>query len=99
MMKTVPDPLPQALADLAALGKIRQRKMFGGVYIYCDDLFIATAHDATLYFKANAHTAPDFVARCLPPVQFSEAMGRCLASVLPSARGGVFGRRSNAFLG
>ena len=68
-MKTIHDPLPQALADFAALGKIRQRKMFGGVYIYCDDLFIATVHDATLYFKANAHTAPDFVARGLS--QFS----------------------------
>ena len=64
-MKTIHDPLPQALADLASLGKIRQRKMFGGVYIYCDDLFIATVHDATLYFKANAQTAPDLVARGL----------------------------------
>jgi DNA transformation protein len=40
--------------------------MFGGVYIYCDDLFIATIHDDTLYFKANASTAADFLARGLP---------------------------------
>jgi DNA transformation protein and related proteins len=65
-MKMVHDPLAQALAGFAPLGKIRQRKMFGGVYIYCDDLFIATVHDAKLYFKANANTAPDFVARGLP---------------------------------
>ena len=58
-------PLARALIDFAPLGTIRQRKMFGGVYIYCDDLFIATVHDATLYFKANANTAPDFVARGL----------------------------------
>ena len=75
MMKTVPDPLPQALADLASLGKIRQRKMFGGVYIYCDDLFIATVHDATLYFKADAHTAPEFFARCLPQFSYSKQGG------------------------
>ena len=75
MMKTIPDPLPHALADLAALGKIRQRKMFGGVYIYCDDLFLATVHDATLYFKANAQTAPDFVARCLPQFNFPKQWG------------------------
>ena len=74
-MKTVPDPLPQALADLAALGKIRQRKMFGGVYIYCDDLFIATVHYAMLYFKADAHTAPDFVARGLPQFSYPKQGG------------------------
>jgi DNA transformation protein and related proteins len=47
------------------MGVIRQRKMFGGVYLYCDDLFIETVHDDVLYFKANAATAPDFVARGL----------------------------------
>ena len=65
-MNAVHDPLAQALIGFAPLGEIRQRKMFGGVYIYCDDLFIATVHDATLYFKANANTAPDFVSRGLP---------------------------------
>ena len=49
--------------------------MFGGVYIYCDDLFIATVHDATLYFKANAQTAPDFVARCLPQFSYPKQGG------------------------
>ena len=43
--------------------------MFGGTYLYCDDLFIATVHDGTLYFKANASTAHKFVERGLP--QFS----------------------------
>ena len=49
--------------------------MFGGVYIYCDDLFIATVHDATLYFKADAHTAPEFFARCLPQFSYSKQGG------------------------
>jgi DNA transformation protein and related proteins len=57
--------LSDVLRLLAGMGNIRQRKMFGGVYIYCDDLFIATVHDDVLYFKANAVTAPDFVARGL----------------------------------
>jgi DNA transformation protein len=48
------------------MGVLRLRKMFGGVYVYCDDLFIATIHDETLYFKANASTAAEFVARGLP---------------------------------
>ena len=43
--------------------------MFGGVYIYRDDLFIATVHDNKLYFKANANTAPAFIERKLK--QFS----------------------------
>ena len=39
--------------------------MFGGIYIYCDDLFIATIHDGTLYFKANTETAGEFIAKGL----------------------------------
>jgi DNA transformation protein len=69
------DPLAQALAGFAPLGEIRQRKMFGGVYIYCDDLFIATVHDAKLYFKANANSAPDFIARGLPVFSYPKQGG------------------------
>lgn len=59
-------PLLNMTLDLmSGIGVLRQRKMFGGVYIYCDDLFIATIHDNKLYFKANAVTAPDFVERGL----------------------------------
>jgi DNA transformation protein and related proteins len=60
---------------LAGMGVLRQRKMFGGVYIYCDDLFIATIHDDTLYFKANASTAADFVARGLPTFSYPKEGG------------------------
>ena len=49
--------------------------MFGGVYIYCDDLFIATVHDSKLFFKANANTAPDFVARGLPIFSYPKQGG------------------------
>ena len=60
---------------LSGMGVLRQRKMFGGVYIYCDDLFIATIHDETLYFKANATTASDFVARGLPIFSYPKQGG------------------------
>lgn len=60
---------------LSGMGVLRQRKMFGGVYIYCDDLFIATIHDDTLYFKANASTAADFVARGLPIFSYAKEGG------------------------
>jgi DNA transformation protein len=60
-------PLLATVLDLlSGMGVLRQRKMFGGVYIYCDDLFIATVHDDILYFKANTSTALDFIARGLP---------------------------------
>jgi DNA transformation protein and related proteins len=49
--------------------------MFGGVYIYCDDLFIATIHDEILFFKANAFTSPDFVNLGLPPFSYPKDGG------------------------
>ena len=55
---------------LSGMGELRQRKMFGGTYIYCDDLFIATVHDNRLYFKANANTASAFIERGLPPFSY-----------------------------
>ena len=69
-------PLLSTVLDLlAGLGVLRQRKMFGGVYIYCDDLFIATVHDNTLYFKANASTAPAFIDRKLKQFSYPKEGG------------------------
>jgi DNA transformation protein len=53
--------LNSVLELLSGMGTLRQRRMFGGIYIYCDDLFIATLHDGTLYFKANKNTAHEFI--------------------------------------
>ena len=60
---------------LSDLGKLRGRKMFGGTYIYCDDLFIATIHDDTLYFKANEHSAREFIAKGLKPFSYPTTSG------------------------
>jgi DNA transformation protein and related proteins len=69
-------PLLSTVLDLmSGMGVLRQRKMFGGVYVYCDDLFVATIHDKTLYFKANASTAADFVARGLPMFSYPKDGG------------------------
>jgi DNA transformation protein len=67
--------LSTVLDLLSGMGVLRQRKMFGGVYIYCDDLFMATIHDDILYFKANATTAADFVARRLPIFSYPKEGG------------------------
>jgi DNA transformation protein and related proteins len=62
--------LDTVLSLLSGMGELRQRRMFGGSYIYCDNLFIATVHDERLYFKANANTAPAFVERGLQPFSY-----------------------------
>lgn len=75
MASIPPNLLAHVLDQLAALGALRHRKMFGGVYIYCDDRFIATIHEEILYFKANATTAPEFVARKLPIFSYPKEGG------------------------
>lgn len=62
--------LNSVLELLSDFGELRLRKMFGGTYIYCDDLFIATVHDNILYFKANKNTAPDFIKLGLPAFSY-----------------------------
>ena len=71
--------LSTVLDLLSGMGVLRQRKMFGGVYIYCDDLFIATIHGSTLYFKANANTAADFVTRGLPIFSYLKEVDHLLS--------------------
>ena len=56
---------------LSGIGHLRYRKMFGGIYIYCDDLFIATVHDGILFFKANKNTAQAFIDQGLRPFSYS----------------------------
>jgi DNA transformation protein and related proteins len=63
------------LGLLRGLGELRHRNMFGGTYIYCDDLFIATVHDETLYFKAHASTAGEFIERGLRPFSYPKEGG------------------------
>lgn len=65
-----PDLVKTVLDLLSGIGPLRQRKMFGGIYIYCDDLFVATVHGGTLYFKANRNTAQEFIDRGLRPFSY-----------------------------
>lgn len=74
-MPDVPEVLDLVLRQLCGLGELRTRKMFGGRYIYCDGLFFACIHDDTLYFKANARTAPEFIARGLPAFSYPKDGG------------------------
>lgn len=50
------------LEQLAGLGPIRARKMFGGVGIYLHGLFFALIADEVLYFKVDDSNRPDYEA-------------------------------------
>jgi DNA transformation protein len=74
-MSEPPQLLRTILDLLSGIGELRQRKMFGGTYIYCDDLFIATVYDDTLYFKANANTAHEFITAGLRQFSYPKEGG------------------------
>jgi len=74
-MTSTTDFARTVLELLSGFGELRQRKMFGGIYIYCDDLFIAAVHDGTLYFKANKNTADQFINRGLRPFSYPKQGG------------------------
>ncbi|MBD3380730.1 MAG: hypothetical protein GF404_00895 [candidate division Zixibacteria bacterium] len=58
-------PVSNSFADfvidqLAGIGRINGRRMFGGMGIYCDGLFFALIADDVLYFKVDDSNLPDF---------------------------------------
>jgi DNA transformation protein and related proteins len=55
------------LEQLSGLGRVVPRRMFGGVGLYCDDLFFALISGDALYFKADDSNRADYVARGMRP--------------------------------
>ncbi|MFL5606285.1 MAG: TfoX/Sxy family protein [Gemmatimonadaceae bacterium] len=51
----------------SVLPSVRARSMFGGVGIYSGDLFFALIAEDAVYFKVDASSRPDFVARGMEP--------------------------------
>lgn len=66
--------------QLASLGHIVFRRMFGGFGVFCDGLMFGLINDGVLYFKADADTRPAFETEGLEPITY-EARGRTI--VLP----------------
>ncbi|WP_425994623.1 TfoX/Sxy family protein [Caulobacter sp. DWR1-3-2b1] len=56
------DYLDFALEQLAPLGLLSSRKMFGGVGLYANGLFFALIDDDTLYLKGDESLKADFEA-------------------------------------
>ena len=46
---------------LSGLGKVRSKRMFGGVGFYVDDVFIATIAFDALYLKVDDQTRANFI--------------------------------------
>jgi DNA transformation protein len=53
------------LEQLAPLGEITTRGMFGGHTLYCDGVVFALVADNALYLKADDHNRPGFASRGL----------------------------------
>ena len=49
------------LDQLAGLGRLRIRRMFGGVGIYCDEMFFAIVYQDMLYLKADDANRAQFL--------------------------------------
>jgi DNA transformation protein len=75
--------------QMASLGTISTRAMFGGHGIYCDGLFIAIITSDKLYFKADAQTQAVFEARGLRRFGYS-ARGKAVQLMYYEAPPEVF---------
>ena len=63
--------------QMAFVGGLRMRAMFGGYGIYQDDCMFALIADERLYFKADVATRADFEAKGLRPFTYA-ARGKIL---------------------
>lgn len=59
------------IEQLAPLGAVRAKAMFGGFGVYLDELMFAIIVDDSLYFKADAATREEFAALGLHPFTYS----------------------------
>ena len=57
------DYLAYVLEQLAGLAGLSARRMFGGVGLYCDELFFALLDNDTLYLRVNDDNRTDYTAR------------------------------------
>jgi DNA transformation protein len=53
--------------QLAGVGRVRSKRMFGGVGLYADEMFFALLDDNSLYFKVDDTNRGDFEARGMGP--------------------------------
>jgi DNA transformation protein len=54
------------LEQLAGLGAVSGRRMFGGVGLYCDGRFFGLIDEGVLYLKVDDRNRGDYLARNMP---------------------------------
>ena len=79
-MANSPDFVDFVLEQMAEVGPVSARRMFGGHGLYIDGLMFALIVDDRLYLKADAETQVRFTAKSLPPFTYMRA-GRNAVSV------------------
>jgi len=65
-MAVQPQYLAWVLEQLAGLGGVTPRRMFGGVGLYSGELFFGLIDDDTLFFKTDTSNAAEYQARNMP---------------------------------
>jgi DNA transformation protein len=65
-MAVQPQYLAYLLEQLAGLGDVRSRRMFGGVGLYHGELFFGLIDDDTLFLKTDASNSAEYIARNMP---------------------------------
>jgi len=59
--------LHYVLEQLAGLGRVSSRRMFGGAGLYCGDCFFGLISGDTLYFKVDDSTRREYEIRGMAP--------------------------------
>ena len=62
--------------QLAVIGPVQIRSMFGGAGVFKDGRMFALIADAQLYFKADPSTVPRFEAEAMEPFTYETRSGR-----------------------
>src|SRR3954468_700649 len=68
-MPVTPSYLMFVLDQLSALSGVSSRRMFGGVGLYCDDLFFGAIDDDMLYLRVDDSTRPEYLLRGGTPLR------------------------------
>ena len=61
--------LAYVVEQLAGIGRVRTKRMFGGVGLYCDAMFFGLLANDALYLKVDDSNRDDFTARGMKPFQ------------------------------
>ena len=59
--------------QLAPLGRVTMRRMFGKTGVFCDGLMLGMVTDDTLYFRVDDHNRATFEeAKAFPPLNYTK---------------------------